>query len=146
MIRQVLWGTALIMVTTMIHAACTGLLLLALRGKRADEWAFRSHLVEAALISAVVIFLSLAGLLEAVVWAAAHLYLGVFGTLEEALYFSTVTLTTLGYGDITLDEQWRLFASLEAANGIILFGWSTALIFAVVQRVVAVNRVSRPDA
>lgn len=70
----------------------------------------------------------------------------MFGTLEEALYFSTVTLTTLGYGDITLDEQWRLFASLEAANGIILFGWSTALIFAVVQRIVAVNRVSRPDA
>jgi len=46
-----------------------------------------------------------------------------------------VTFTTLGYGDILLDEQWRLLASFEAANGILMFGWSTAIVMAVVHRI-----------
>lgn len=54
-------------------------------------------------------------------------------TLEEAAYFSMETFTTLGYGDITLDKDWRLLSSFEAANGLLMFGWSTALIFAAVQ-------------
>ncbi len=47
---------------------------------------------------------------------------------EPAVYFSMVTYTTLGFGDMTLDEGWRIFSSIEAANGIIMFGWTTALI------------------
>jgi len=54
--------------------------------------------------------------------------------LETALYFSMVTFTTLGYGDVTMSPDWRLLASFEAANGIIMFGWTTALIAAVIQR------------
>ena len=46
-----------------------------------------------------------------------------------------VTFTTLGYGDVLLDENWQLLASFEAANGMIMFGWTTAIIIAVVQRV-----------
>ena len=46
-----------------------------------------------------------------------------------------VTFTTLGYGEIVLDEQWPLLASFEAANGIIMFGWTTAIVIAAVQRV-----------
>jgi hypothetical protein len=46
-----------------------------------------------------------------------------------------VTFTTLGYGDVTLGESWRLLGSFEAANGTIMFGWTTALIVAVVHRV-----------
>jgi Ion channel len=43
------------------------------------------------------------------------------------------TFTTLGYGDITLDKDWRLLSSFEAANGLLMFGWSTALVFTAVQ-------------
>jgi hypothetical protein len=46
-----------------------------------------------------------------------------------------VTFTTLGYGDVLLDERWRLMAAFEAANGIIIFGLTTAVVVAVVQRV-----------
>ena len=53
--------------------------------------------------------------------------------MEAAFYFSLVSFTTLGFGDITLDENFRLLASIEAANGIIIFGWSTAIVVAVVQ-------------
>ena len=59
--------------------------------------------------------------------------------MEAALYFSMVTFTTLGYGDVLLDERWRLMAAFEAANGIIIFGLSTAVVVAVVQRVYFAN-------
>jgi voltage-gated potassium channel Kch len=76
----------------------------------------------------------LVSLLDAVLWAHAYLGVGAIEQLEEALYFSMVTFTTLGYGDVTLPPDWRLLASFEAANGIIMFGWTTALVAAVIQR------------
>lgn len=45
---------------------------------------------------------------------------------ESALYFSATSFTTLGYGDVVLDPKWRLFGAIERANGLLLFGWSTA--------------------
>lgn len=76
-------------------------------------------------------------LLEALAWAVALLMLPgntILKTFEEATYFSIVTFTTLGYGDITLDTPWRMLSGIEAVNGILLAGWSTALLFTVVQR------------
>lgn len=56
-------------------------------------------------------------------------------TMESAVYFSFVTFTTLGYGDITLDPSWRILSGIESMNGILLVGWSTATFFAAVQRI-----------
>lgn len=64
-------------------------------------------------------------------WAALYLFIGVFHDLEDSLYFSTTMFTTLGLGDMVLEKTWRLLSSFEAANGFILFGWSTAFIFEV---------------
>ena len=58
---------------------------------------------------------------------------------ESALYFSSVTYTTLGYGDIVLTDGWRLLCGLQAMNGTLLFGWSTALLFLLVQRLWLAN-------
>ena len=55
---------------------------------------------------------------------------------------SRVAFTTLGFGDVTLREQWRLIGAFEAATGTIMFGWSTALVFAFIQRAVSVRRSS----
>lgn len=92
------------------------------------------HFTATILVSALVLLLFLASVLESLLWALTYLASGAIEGLEQALYFSIVTYTTLGYGDITLNEDWRLLASFEAANGIIMFGWTTALIVAVVQR------------
>ncbi len=76
-------------------------------------------------------------MVEIVAWALTYLWLpSVAGleTLERSVYFSLVTFTTLGYGDITLQPGPRLLSGIEAMNGIFLFGWSTALFFAVFQR------------
>lgn len=72
---------------------------------------------------------------EIAVWAGVYLLVGAVEKLEAALYFSLVTFTTLGYGDVLLDERWRLMAAFEAANGIIIFGMTTAVVVAVVQRI-----------
>lgn len=86
---------------------------------------------------ATVLALLLLHTLEIVVWAYAYLALlpsGELASFEESVYFSFVTFTTLGYGDITLTENLRLLSGIEALNGIMLVGWTTAMLFAVVQR------------
>jgi len=74
---------------------------------------------------------------EVVIWAVAYLLLlpiSQLDTFEKAACFSMVTFTTLGYGDITLsDQEWRLLSGIEALNGILLVGWTTAFLFMVVQ-------------
>lgn len=87
------------------------------------------------MIAALVVMMFLAALLEATLWAAVYVATGAISGIEPALYFSMVTFTTLGYGDVTLNESWRLLASFEGANGNILFGWTTGLIFAFVRSV-----------
>ena len=72
---------------------------------------------------------------EVWLWAAIHDALGVVKGFENALYFSTVTFSTLGYGDVLPAHQWRLFAALEGANGFLLIGWSTAYLIAAGMRV-----------
>ena len=83
----------------------------------------------------VIVVMFLVTIAEAAVWAAVYAVLYAVESFEKAFYFSTVTYPTLGYGDVVLDEQWRVLASFEAANGIIMFGWTTALIVVVVARV-----------
>jgi hypothetical protein len=62
------------------------------------------------------------------IWTFAFLYLvlGALGKFEEALYFSTVTYASIGYGDVLLSQRWRILGAIEGAGGIIMLGWSTA--------------------
>ncbi|NKB38681.1 MAG: two pore domain potassium channel family protein [Gammaproteobacteria bacterium] len=66
--------------------------------------------------------------IEAWSWAGIYMYIGEFESLSKALYFSVVTTTTLGYGDIVLSERWQLLSTFEAMGGLILFGASTAFL------------------
>jgi len=75
---------------------------------------------------------------HAMVWAGFYYFYPsstLFGSFSEALYFSLVTLTTLGYGDITLTPEWRLLSGLQAINGIMLIGWSTAMMYSLIQHI-----------
>lgn len=73
--------------------------------------------------------------IEAWGWAVLFVSLGEFADSERALYFSVVTSTTLGYGDITLSERWQLLGTFEAMGGLILFGASTAFLLELMRRI-----------
>jgi len=124
----------LMVINTAIHAA--GMLVVVRvilsRSTQASNRIQRMHLFS---VGGVVLLMFLVSVIEVLVWSVTYLWTGAIEGLEKATYFSMVTFTTLGYGEIVLDEQWRLLASFEAANGIIMFGWTTAIVLAVVQRV-----------
>jgi voltage-gated potassium channel Kch len=71
---------------------------------------------------------------EITVWALFYLLKGAIADLQSALYFSAVTYTTTGYGDVVLPEEWRIVGGVEALTGILMCGWSTGFFFAVVSR------------
>lgn len=72
-------------------------------------------------------------------YALLYVFLGELGTFEEALYFSTITFASVGYGDIVLSPKWRVLSGIEAANGVILFAWSTAFLLATTARLKLLN-------
>ena len=130
--QQIALGSALVLGTTAAHAVGT---VLAMFGLTHVHRVNRTHIGRGFVISFLVLVMFLISLVDAVVWAYAYTRVGAIPDFEAALYFSMVTFTTLGYGDMTLDTDWRLLASFEAANGIIMFGWTTALVVAYVQRI-----------
>jgi voltage-gated potassium channel len=137
MLQSILIGVVLAAVTVMIHGLGIVAWIEALRRRRVADGRVdaRRGLVLLATTAAVLIVLHV---VEVALWALTYRLLpGVSGlaSIEDAVYFSFVTFTTVGYGDITIGGSWRLLAGIEALNGILLFGWSAAVFFALVQRV-----------
>ena len=137
MLSQVLIGCAIMLITTIIHVGGMAIGLRWLTATRANQQVMDSIVNRSLVVGVLVLIMFLATLIEAGVWAITYVRLGAIAEFEEALYFSTVVYTTLGFGDIVLEEQWRLLSSFEAANGIIMFGWTTALI------IVAIHHFSK---
>lgn len=92
-----------------------------------------SHIKSFTAIALVMLILMLGNLLQIIAWAYLYIYLGEFSAFNDAFYFSGVTFTSLGYGDITLSETHRGLSPIQAANGLMMFGVSTAILFAVIQ-------------
>jgi hypothetical protein len=129
------YATALVFATTFIHAACTVGVMVWFRSLSDDHWIFHNSVASTGLVAALVMLMSVVAYLEAALWAGFYVVVGALPTFPDAIYFSLVTFTTLGYGDITLPQEWRVLSAFQAANGIIMFGWTTAMIVAAVQRV-----------
>src|SRR5687768_7145415 len=75
-------------------------------------------------------------LIEIAVWAFFYTWKGAMPDLSSAFYFSAVTYTTTGYGDLVLPKEWRLVGGVEALTGILMCGWSAAFFVAVVSRMI----------
>ena len=73
-------------------------------------------------------------LVEIAVWAFFYAWDHGMPDLQSAFYFSAVTYTTTGYGDLVLPNEWRLVGGVEALTGILMCGWSAAFFFTVVTR------------
>jgi hypothetical protein len=120
-------------VTVVIHSVGLSVLMRRLNA-RAIEAARLRHSFSTVMAATVIAVAVLHGC-EAAVWAVVYRLIGVVPDFETAFYFSFVAFTTVGFGDVTLAPPWRILSAMEAADGMLLFGWSTAFLFAVVQRV-----------
>lgn len=132
-LHQIALGAGLVGATVVVQAAFMLLGLRVMEGLRTHERKF-THRHATLIIVLFVLVMFLAVVIDVWLWAAVYMTVGAISTLEEALYFSTTNFTTLGYGDVVLGKDWRLLASFEAANGLIIFGWIAALVVAVIQR------------
>ncbi len=135
----------MIALTTVVHAVGIIVMIELLRGMVVPGGNRLSLHRMVGVLVYTVLSVFLLHTIEIWLWAVLYIWLGAFEIMEPALYFSTVTFTTLGYGDITLLPRWRLLSSLEAANGVILLGVSTAFVFAVIQLMYRAQTGSHPD-
>ncbi len=97
------------------------------------------------LLSFVMLLVTIGSLLQVAIWGGLFMALGEFDDAAEAMYYSAVNFSTLGYGDIVMSPRWRGLGPLEAFNGILMFGVSTALMTAAVNQVLNQNRAVRED-
>jgi|SRR3954470_20137917 len=114
-----------------IHAAGVSWALQRLRRQRIEAIRLSTSTRLFVFISVWIVLLHL---VEISLWAAFYLWRNAMPDLSSALYFSAVTYTTTGYGDLLLSERWRLLGAVEALTGILLCGWSTGFFFAIVNR------------
>ncbi len=127
-------GTAIIGLTVLIHTFG----LIAITHVMARLVAkFRMHGQRSRVLAMISVVLGLFAVLtvEIWLWAACYWLLGLLPDFATALYFSTVTFSTIGYGDIVPAPNWRMLAALEGINGFLLIGWSTAYLIAAGTRI-----------
>ena len=134
MLINITIAALLMLATTAIHAVGMQVALGAIRNKK-NRLRQRLCKLHTYAIGEVIIIMFYVSLAEVLLWGAVYAAIDAIDGFEHAFYFSMVTFTTLGYGDIVLDEHWRLLSAFEAANGIIMFGWTTAIVLYAVQHV-----------
>lgn len=134
-----IWSLALIGVTIAMHV--TGVVLLANLSVRIktipqlDIGSLSSVPISMALIVGVAFCLAVLHGLEAIVWALGYLHLGAVSSMANATLYSLDSMTSRGGSGLVLDNRWRMMGATEAADGMLLFGISTAFIFAVMARI-----------
>ena len=118
-------ATFMVMVTVMTHLLGLGVLVRLLRShtRLVPQQRTPLTLLLAATIGIIAIH-------SIEIWTYAGLYLALhaFHGVEEALYFSTVTYASIGYGDLLMPKPWRILAAIEGVVGVIMLGWSTAFL------------------
>jgi uncharacterized membrane protein YgdD (TMEM256/DUF423 family) len=135
MLRQLLVGGAVSVINIAIHAMVMTTLVKVARAVSA-AYKYSAVFLMAIMISTVSILMA-AHTVEVIVWSLAYLIVGIAPWGADLVYFSFVNYTTLGYGDILPVERWRLLGPITALNGVLMIGWSTAVIFEVLRRALA---------
>ena len=124
---QLLIGTILIALTVIIHAFLLHGLLSFVRFIAPKIHVKSQSFPKIAVLTITVIGIFFSHTAQMWLWASFYFFNDILSSFEEALYFSVATFSTVGYGDVVLDKNWRLLSGIQSANGLMLFGWSTAL-------------------
>jgi Ion channel len=143
MLRQIVLGGLICVVNFAIHAVLVAVVVVTAHRAVGATLGLPPIRRLIAVTGAVVAVLLLAHVAEVAVWALFYWLAGV-APAADPFYFAFVNYTTLGYGDVVPSADWRLIGPITAMNGVLLFGWSTAVLFDVIRTVGETLR-RRPD-
>jgi hypothetical protein len=141
MVRQFLFGGVICAVNIAMHALVMAAVVQAAQFAAGKVTARSSAFLVGVMIVTVSV-LMVAHALQVLVWALGYMLVDAVPAGASRVYFAFVNYTTLGYGDIIPTDDWKLLGPMTAMNGVLLFGWSTAVIFEVLRR--AMTRASQP--
>ena len=137
LIQQLAIGAFMIVVTVFVHSIALDIII-----HRADQWAVKYRRIfrriwKSVMISKVVLAIFITHIVIIWLWALLYLFLqcAPLSNLHDALYFASVVYSTLGFGDIILEDACRMLSGIQGANGFILFGWTSAFIFEIVSQI-----------
>ena len=133
MLGQLLVGVTVSSCNIVIHSLVTATLVRVIQ-RVADKDSLHPWLLLIAIMSAAVAILMMAHISEIMVWSLGYAVINAAPTGTDLLDFAFVNYTTLGYGDVVPVKAWRLIGPMTALNGVLLIGWSTAVIFEVLRR------------
>lgn len=134
MVNNLAVGTIIITMTVLVHTF--GLMAVTkVMARLVARFRMHGHRSRVIAMISVVMGLFVVLAVEIWLWAACYLAIELLPDLETALYFSIVTFSTIGYGDIVPARDWRVLAALEGINGFLFIGWSTAYLVAAGTRV-----------
>jgi len=139
MINALIVSAVMSVWTVLVHMIGLGTLLALARYRGSRINPLGSNLRQALFILLIVLGLFAVHGIEIWSFALVYLALDVFGDLETALYFSTSTFTTLGYGDVVIADEWRLVSAMEGFAGFLMIGWSTAFLVSIVGKLRALE-------
>jgi hypothetical protein len=132
--RPLIVGAGAVLCTIFIHALALGATVNFFRRETRLGRAGMRYAIDLSIVVLVMSFAFVAHVIEVAVWARLFVICGEFHEFGTAYYHSAVNYTTLGYGDLIMSPLWKLLGPLEAADGSLMFGVSTAMIFAVILR------------
>jgi len=138
-VKILIWSPLLIGLTTtlgtiIIHGLMLGTVIRLVRRDFERGRAGVGFFNDMVIVTGVTLTALVGHLVEIGLWAGALVQCGEFANFGAAFYHSAVNYTTLGYGDVVMSPSWRMLGPIEAADGMLMFGVSTAMIFAVIQR------------
>lgn len=133
MLRQFLVGATASVCNIVVHALVMAIVVRATRFIGAKNTLHPTLFLIAGMVATVSVLMT-AHVLEVVVWSLVYAIVDAAPPGADLVYFAFVNYTTLGYGDVVPVERWRLLGPMTAMNGVLLFGWSTAVIFEVLRR------------
>jgi Ion channel len=138
-------GVVAVICTILIHALPLSATVNFVRHERYLGRVGRGFWIDMGIVARYILYALTAHLLEIALWAVLYVICGEFADFGTAYYHSAVNYTSLGYGDLIMSPSWKLLGPLETANGMLLFGVSTAMIFALIQRLVEARFVDLKD-
>ncbi len=131
MSSQMVWGTVLLGICVFLHVGFLVIDIRLLKWLTRKLWASGHLFSTAVLLGVAIVIIIVSHSAQVWLWALSFIAFGAFADLGTAVYFALVTYTTLGYGDIVLAENIRLYGAFASVTGLLGFGLSTAFLVAV---------------